>query len=145
MADFKFISSIENKIYKVSKEDVLKAEQRMDMDLPEDLKQLYLEVGYGFIKGQSANAINRLLGPGAVADIRLREGVFEFDPDLDELYDDENKLIFFELNEGIYISLELQLVNNPVFYFDIQIAASLEEFFKKFINDNEYYIDLIEE
>jgi hypothetical protein len=102
-------------------------------------------VGYGFIKGQSANAINRILGPGAVADIRLREGIFEFDPDLDELYDDENKLIFFEVNEGVYISLDLQLVGNPVFYFDIQIAESLEDFFKKFLNDNEYYIDLVEE
>lgn len=145
MANFEFINDIENKIYKVPEDDILKAEQRMGISFPDDLKQLYLEVGYGFIKGQSANAINRLLGPGAVADIRLREGVFEYDPDLDELYDDENKLIFFEVNEGVYISLELQLVNNPVFYLDIQIATSLEDFFKKFINDNEYYIDLIEE
>nr|WP_309545312.1 SMI1/KNR4 family protein [Virgibacillus dokdonensis] len=88
------------------------------MSFPNDLKQLYLEVGYGFIKGQSANAINRILGPGAVADIRLKEGIFEFDPDLDELFD-EDKLIFFELNEGVYISLDLQLVINPIYYFDI--------------------------
>ncbi|MEC0834034.1 hypothetical protein [Bacillus atrophaeus] len=66
------------------------------MSFPNDLKQLYLELGYGFIKGQSANAINRVLGSGAVADIRLREGIFEFDPDLDELYDNENKLIFLK-------------------------------------------------
>ncbi|MFY2157700.1 SMI1/KNR4 family protein [Cytobacillus firmus] len=102
-------------------------------------------VGYGFIKGQSANAINRILGPGAVADIRLREGIFEFDPDLDELFDDEDKLIFFEVNEGVYISIDLQLVNNPIYYFDIQIAESLEDFFKKFLNNNEYFIDLIED
>lgn len=67
----------------------------MGISLTNDLKQLYLEVGYGFIEGLSANSINRILGPGAVADIRLREGVFEFDPDLDELFDDEDKLIFF--------------------------------------------------
>ncbi len=145
MADFEFINDIENKIYKVPEDDILKSEQRMGISFPDDLKQLYLEVGYGFIKSQSTNAINRLLGPGAVADIRLREGVFEYDPDLDELYDDENKLIFFEVNEGVYLSLELQLVNNPVFYLDIQIAASLEDFFEMFSNDNEYYIDLIEE
>ncbi|USY32486.1 SMI1/KNR4 family protein [Bacillus velezensis] len=143
MAEFEFINHLENKTYKVPEEDILKAEQRMKVDIPNDLKQLYLEVGYGFIKGESDNAIKRILGPGAVADIRLREGIFEFDPDLDELYDDENKLIFFEVNEGVYISIDLQLANNPIFYFDTQIAESLEDFFKKFLNDNEYYIDLI--
>ncbi|MCI1575114.1 MAG: hypothetical protein LKH78_05255 [Weizmannia coagulans] len=50
----------------------------------------YLEVGYGFIKGQSANAINRILGPGAVADFRLREGIFEFAANLDVLYDENH-------------------------------------------------------
>ncbi|WLV24506.1 SMI1/KNR4 family protein [Aciduricibacillus chroicocephali] len=143
MADFEFINELENKTYKVPEDDILKAEKRMDISFPNDLKKLYLEVGYGFIKDQSANAINRILGPGTVADIRLREGIFEFDPDLDELFDDEDKLIFFEVNEGIYISLDLQLVNNPIFYFDVQIAESLEDFFKKFLDDNEYYIDLI--
>ncbi|MBG9548597.1 SMI1/KNR4 family protein [Cytobacillus firmus] len=107
MADFEFINELENKTYKVPEDDILKAEQRMDISFPNDLKQLYLDVGYGFIKGQSANAINRILGPGAVADIRLREGIFEFDPDLDELFDDEDKLIFFEVNEGVYISIDL--------------------------------------
>ncbi|URT71217.1 SMI1/KNR4 family protein [Cytobacillus firmus] len=145
MADFEFINELENKLYKVTNDDILKAEQRMDISLPNDLKQLYLEVGYGFIEGLSANSINRILGPGAVADIRLREGVFEFDPDLDELFDDEDKLIFFEVNEGVYISIDLQLANNPIFYFDTQIAESLEDFFKKFLNNNEYFIDLIED
>lgn len=88
MANFEFIHEIENKTYKVSENDIFKAEQRMDISFPNDLKQLYLEIGYGFIKGQSVNAINRILGPGAVADIRLREGVFEFDPDLEEIFDD---------------------------------------------------------
>lgn len=145
MAEFEFINGLENKTFTVPEHDILKAEQRMNISFPTDLKQLYLEVGYGFIKGPSANAINRILGPGAVADIRLREGIFEFDPDLDELYDDKNKLIFFEVNEGVYISIDLKLVNNPIFYFHIQIATSLEDFFKKFLNNNEYYIDLIED
>ena len=125
MANFAFINEQENKIYKVYEEEILKAEQRMNIGFPDDLKRLYIEVGYGFIKGQSANSINRILGPQAVADIRLREGIFEFDPDLDELFDDKDKLIFFEVNEGVYISLDLQLVNNPIFYFDIQIIQEL--------------------
>ncbi|MGG3927061.1 SMI1/KNR4 family protein [Metabacillus fastidiosus] len=145
MSNFYFINNGKNKTYKLLEEDVLKAENRIGISFPNDLRQLYLEIGYGFIKGQSANAINRILGPEKVADIRLREGVFEFDPDLDDIYEEEDKLIFFEVNEGVYISLGLYLINNPIFYFDTQIADSLEDFFKKFLNDNEYYIDLIEE
>jgi len=84
-----------HKIYNVTENDILIAEQRMNVRFPSDLKQFYLEVGYGFIKGQSANTINRILGPGAVADFRLREGIFEFAANLDEIYD-ENKLIFLK-------------------------------------------------
>lgn len=54
-------------------------------------------------------------------------------------------LFFFEVNEGVYISIDLQLANNPIFYFDTQIAESLEDFFKKFLNNNEYFIELIED
>jgi len=62
-----------------------------------------------------------------------------------EELDEESKLIFFEVNEEVYISLDLTLPHNPVFYMDTPIADSLEDFFKKFIDDNEYYMDLIEE
>jgi hypothetical protein len=49
------------------------------------------------------------------------------------------------VNEGVYFSIDLQLANNPIFYFDVQIAESVEEFFRKFLNNNEYDIDLIED
>ncbi|MDR7241923.1 SMI1/KNR4 family protein [Priestia megaterium] len=144
MSDFAFINNGANKIYHVSEQEILQAEDRMGIRFPNDLRQLYLEVGYGFIKEPSNTAINRIMGPKTVANVKLREGVFEFDSDLEE-FDEEDKLIFFEVNEGVYISLDLKLPNNPVFYLDTPIADSLEDFFKKFINDNEYYINLIEE
>lgn len=143
MSDFTVINEFENEFYKVSKSDILKAEQRMNIRIPNELRQLYLEVGYGFIKGESPNAINRILDPETLADFRLREDIFESDPDLDEIYDDENKLVFFEVNEGVYLSLDLILDNNPVFYFHIQIADSLEDFINRFLKNNEYYIDLM--
>ncbi|QTL47318.1 MULTISPECIES: SMI1/KNR4 family protein [Priestia] len=144
MSDFAFINNGANKIYHVSEQEILQAEDRMGIRFPNDLRQLYLEVGYGFIKEPSNTAINRIMGPKTVANVKLREGVFEFDSDLEE-FDEEDKLIFFEVNEGVYISLDLKLPNNPVFYLDTPIGDSLEDFLKKFINDNEYYIDLIEE
>ncbi|USL40246.1 SMI1/KNR4 family protein [Priestia megaterium] len=144
MSDFAFINNGANKIYHVSEQEILQAEDRMGIRFPNDLRQLYLEVGYGFIKEPSNTAINRIMGPKTVANVKLREGVFEFDSDLEE-FDEEDKLIFFEVNEGVYISLDLKLPNNPVFYLDTPTGDSLEDFLKKFINDNEYYIDLIEE
>jgi len=45
----------------------------------------------------------------------------------------ERHLIGGNSNGGFYV------------YLDMPIADSLEDFLKKFINDNEYYINLIEE
>ncbi|MGG3193087.1 MULTISPECIES: SMI1/KNR4 family protein [Priestia] len=144
MADFAFINNGKNNIYPVSEQEILQAEERMGIRFPNDLRQLYLDGGYGFIKEPSNTAINRIMGPKTIADAKLRKGMFEFDFDLEELYE-ESKLIFFEVNEGVYISLDLTLPHNPVFYMDTPIADSLEDFLKKFIDDNEYYMDLIEE
>src|SRR5690625_6696948 len=137
MTDFSFLNELANNPFKVAKDQILQAEQRMVVSFRGDLKQLYLEVGYGFIKGQSANAINRILGPGSVADVELREGIFEFDPDLDAVYD-EDKLIFFEVNEVIYLSIDLQFVNNTIYYIDNQISESIEDYFIIYIYDNDY-------
>nr|WP_243406016.1 hypothetical protein [Priestia megaterium] len=69
------------------------------------------------------------MGPKTIADAKLRKGMFELDFDLEEL-DEEGKLIFFEVNEGVYISLDLTLPHNPVFYMDTPIADSLEDFLR---------------
>ncbi|MEB2275515.1 SMI1/KNR4 family protein [Bacillus sp. ILBB4] len=144
MADFAFVNNGKNNIYPVSEQEILQAEDKMGFRFPNDLRKLYVDVGYGFIQESSNTAINRIMGPKTVADVKLRKGMFECDSDLEEL-DEEDKLIFFEVNEGVYISLDLKSPNNPVFYLDKPIADSLEDFFKKFINDNKYYMDLIKE
>jgi len=43
------------------------------------------------------------------------------------------KLIFFELNDGVYLMIEKNDTNgkNPIYYFDRKIAESLEEILKK--------------
>lgn len=70
-----------------------------------------LQVGYGFINGSEFN-INRIMDVDSVRDFRLRQGDFEFYPDID-IYDEfeEDKLIFFEGSESALISIELTFRN----------------------------------
>lgn len=85
------------------------------------------------------------MDPDTIADITLREGIFEFDPDLEGIYEEDDKLVFFEVNEGVYLTLDLNNPNqSPVYFFDIQIASSLEEFVRKIDEDSEYFMDMVD-
>ncbi len=80
------------------------------------------------------------MDPHSIAEITLREGYYEYDPDL-EIYDDEDKLIFFEVNEGVYLTLDLtSSPNTPVYYFNAKIADSIKDFMIKVDKDSEYFI-----
>lgn len=73
--------------------------------LPLELKEFYTQVGYGFFHQKEEFSSDTLLNPDSFKIINLREEYYEFDPDL-ELYQAEvyqNKAIFFEVNEGVYL------------------------------------------
>ena len=118
--------------YEVKEKEIIEAERNMKIQFPYDLKKFYLEVGYGFVKND-AGAINRLIDPLGCADIRLRLDVYEYDPDL-EMYEtfEEDKLIFFEVNEGVYMSIGL--TDGKVYFTDKLIAESLTDFIEKIVN-----------
>ncbi|WP_061808727.1 SMI1/KNR4 family protein [Rossellomorea vietnamensis] len=145
MATFDFIKNEKHKFIKLQNKELLDAEKRLGFGLPNELREFYLEVGYGFIKGSNMDAINRLMDPDTIVDITLREGIYEFDPDLDGIYEEEDKLVFFEVNEGVYLTLALDTSKqSPVYFFETQIAASLEEFLRKIDDDADYFIDMVE-
>ncbi|MBR6536030.1 MAG: SMI1/KNR4 family protein [Lachnospiraceae bacterium] len=127
------------KSYRVDYDDIRRAEQRMGICFPNDLKFLYSNMGYGFVINEEG-AINRLIDPETCADIRLREDIYEFDPDL-ELYSisEENKLIFFEVNEGVYLSIGLD--DERIYYLNDMIANSLEEFIVSISNNPDYWCE----
>ncbi|MHA7965249.1 SMI1/KNR4 family protein [Paenibacillus sp. CAU 1782] len=143
MVNYQFMLNKGHIFYELTEEAILNTEKRMGTAFPDELRAFYLDIGYGLIKGQSINAINRLLSPAALADINLREGHYEFDPDLDDIYEDKDQLIFFEVNEGVYLTISLSSENGGIFYFGTQIAPSLEAFLRQFLADNEYYIDYV--
>ncbi|RZL16096.1 MAG: SMI1/KNR4 family protein [Hymenobacter sp.] len=147
MADYSFLSQyIVNddnqsptgtplhKFYPVKKADLLKAEERLDFLLPDELTDFYNQIGYGsFYLGNDQFAFYRFLSPSQLSDIYLRTDYYEEDPDLD-LYDDPDKLIFFEVMEGVYLTVDRISKNNvtSVYYIKDKISNSLEEFIISF-------------
>lgn len=134
----------ENSFYPVTESEIREVEKELDLKFPKELVNFYIEVGYGFIKGSEFN-INRIMDPYSVRDFRLRVNDFEFYPDI-EIYDEfeNNKLIFFEGNESALMSIDLNEKNSsPVYYYDIQIATSLEKFLRKIEENDKYYLELL--
>jgi len=144
MMKYDFVADQEdNQFYPVRETDVEEAERTLGLKFPFELRKFLLEVGYGFLRGSEYN-INRIMGPSSIRDARLKVNDFEFYPDI-ELYKDleEGKLLFFEVNESALLLIEIsEEQNNAIYYDDIKIADSLEEFLKKMVEDDRYYIDL---
>ena len=131
-----------NRFYPVTKSEIHEVEKNLNLKLPIELVNLYLEVGYGFIKGSEYN-INRIMDPLSIRDFRLRLNDYEFYPDI-ELYDDleVNKLIFFEGSESALMSIELTQNNkSPIYYGELKIADSLTSFLSKIQDNDEYYLN----
>ncbi|MDE8673614.1 SMI1/KNR4 family protein [Priestia aryabhattai] len=133
----------DNQFYPVCESDIKEVEGTLGLKFPFELRKFLLEVGYGFIQGSEYN-INRIMGPSSIRDARLKVNDFEFYPDI-ELYEDleAGKLIFFEANESALLLIEMsEEQNNGIYYDDIKIADSLEEFLVKVMEDDGYYFDL---
>lgn len=141
---FDFIKDLEGtQFFQVSEKEMLEVESALEMKLPYDLKEFLLEVGYGFLKKSKYN-INRIMGPFSLRDARLKVNDFEFFPDA-EAYEElkNDKVIFFEANESTLLLMELgDEMNNAIYYDEIKIANSLEEFLRKMMDDDNYYVDM---
>ncbi|AXN41683.1 SMI1/KNR4 family protein [Peribacillus butanolivorans] len=145
MVKFDYIKNSNHKFFPLKEKDLIKAKERLGFKFPPELREFYLEVGYGFFKGNNENSISRLMDPDTIADITLREGIFEYDPDLEGIYEEVDKLVFYEVNEGVYLTLDLNDTHRTsVHFFDTKIADSLESFIKKIDEDNEYFFDMMD-
>jgi len=125
-----------NKFYPLNIDAIKKSESKLGLDIPQLLKEFYIEVGYGFIKSKVDN-VNRVMDPESVLDFRLGQNDFEFYPDI-EIFDDfeEDKLVFFEANETVMISIGFGSNNyGKIYYYDMEISKNLKEFFDKLWND----------
>ncbi|AJI11159.1 SMI1/KNR4 family protein [Bacillus cereus] len=129
-------------LYPLPKEEIAEAEDLLKMQFPKELKRFYEEIGYGFLN-TNRNLINRFMDPISVADFRLRQDIYEHNPNLDDT-DDEESLVFFEITEISFLTIKFKEENElgqcPIYSENIKIADSLEEFLIKMDENPDYYI-----
>ena len=136
----KIKSNPSHQFHPLTKDEIKNSESTGGVILPKLLREFYLEIGYGFIGSEVGN-INRIMDPESVLDFRLRQNDFEFYPDI-EIYDEfeEDKMIFFEANESVLISIGFGSDNNgKIYYYDKEISKNLEEFLEKLLEDDAFY------
>lgn len=134
-----------NTFYDVNLIEIDALENELHLTLPEELKEFYLDNGYGFLRG---NNINRLMDPISIIDFRLRRNDYDFfneNVEMKMLKEYEvDKLVFFEADAFTYISIGISNENEgKIYYCDIEIAESLSEFLLRIQNDENYYLQMI--
>ncbi|MFV0304908.1 MAG: SMI1/KNR4 family protein [Moheibacter sp.] len=157
MSDFSFLNhfvvpnydsknNLDHLLFKIKQGTLEQVESELGFTLPLELRELYVQVGFGFFWQNDNSSFDRLLSPLQVKQITLKEDFYEYDPDL-ELYDDiykGEKLLFFEVNEGVYLGIDKTDIKgkNAIYYFKNKIADSLEEFLKQFLDNPNLIKDL---
>ena len=129
-----------HQFHPLTKDEIKNSESKLEIIFPKLLREFYLEIGYGFIGSEVGN-INRIMDPESVLDFRLRQNDFEFYPDI-EIYDEfeEDKMIFFEANESVLISIGFGSDNSgKIYYYDEEISKKLGEFLEKLLEDDTFY------
>lgn len=130
-----------NKFYSIKADVTIKAQEELGFEFPEELKELYKQVGYGFLYSEEEN-FNRIMDPKNVCDFRFRRGMYSDEANL-EIYEDYEKssLVFFEICEGSYLSIGFSKDNmGEIFYGKVKIANSLVEFLRKYQEDERYFM-----
>ena len=129
-----------NTFYALKADIVNKAQDDLGIIIPVELKEFYDQIGYGFLRSEEEN-FNRILDPYSLCEFRFREGQFANSPDLDIYEEDErDKLIFFEICEGVFLSIGFSKENKgKIFSGNKQIADSLREFLIKYQTNEDYW------
>ncbi|MBA4548722.1 SMI1/KNR4 family protein [Thermoactinomyces intermedius] len=134
-----------HEFYPVGKREMEAAEKRLNRKFPKELREFYLQIGYGFMwTVKDRMSINRIMDPDSVADLLLGENVYEDYYLADEFAEEPQLFPFFEVGDDIMISLDLSLEtdngNHPVDYTGLKVANSLEEFLRKLDAEQDYYV-----
>lgn len=127
--------------YPVKPEAIQKAESNMGIIIPDALTQFYISVGYGFLETHKHN-INRIMGPSSVEEFYLGTGQFQNSEETDIFgYYSKDKLVFFEVNESLYISIGITKLNKgKIYYYDEMIANDLNDFLEKYLKNEDYFL-----
>jgi len=145
MSVFHFLHNEKHKFYSLEATEIESAEQRLGERFPAELRQFYVEIGYGFANRNETTAFHRIIGPHSAVDLHLRQDFYEYDSDLD-MYDEREGVIFFEVVEGLYFEVRRDTTDaSPVYFMDTCISDSLEKFFAQLDKEAHFYEKMLEE
>lgn len=125
--------------YRINEDEIINAEERLAEKFPNQLKEFYLEIGYGFLCTEDKVRINRLMHPDDIADFYCDDEIYaHVDRDMYE----SDEMIFFDLGgEGDFLTLKINGENlGAVYYFGRKIADTLKGFIEKMDLETNYYI-----
>ena len=140
---------ISTSFFPITEEEVIEAEKRLGFRFPEQLRNFYMEIGYGFFESNHDRSViqkdwpNRLLDPASLVDIKLLG--YDSGQITSDVEFAEEDLPFFEIANGnSFFCLKPQSAHpNRVYDADDVVAESLEEFiWKLYYVSPIYYFDL---
>lgn len=127
--------------------EVKKTERDLGIVIPEELKEIYRELGYGFLCACDKACIDRIMPPMEIGEFYLKQDVYEYNEVVD-CYDlNDGRLVFFEIYSDLFLTVCLtpEKGKYPVYLNDEMIAESLQSFLERMDEKNDYYFDLIED
>lgn len=139
-----------NNFWKVDESELAEIENKMAINIPSELRQFYLKVGYGNLDVDrvgrwSNNYQNRIVEPSRLRKLWDKSDL-DFNIDNDLVNDDE--LAFFDNGNQCFIVLR-PLSDNPnaVYYpYDkIPIAASFNQFILRLYENYTFYLEHVGE
>lgn len=134
-------------LYPLKEEDVLLAEQKLSIKFPEDLREFYLEIGYGYVGQDEPDFMNEIMHPLEIVKLKNGEDFYEnMDREDSEYYQSEDVLPFFNLG-GEFDYLVIQLTGEDkggIIYFGEKIADNFTDFINKMKEKTDYFIDFEE-
>ena len=131
-------NGLKNIFYKVSPEEIEKAENEMGKKFPSALKCFYQEIGYGFFDTETKDWLNLLMPPSQIADYYLARGNYEYSEDREFVKDED--FVFFEHDCSAHIKLKTSGENDgKVFFGRKMIADSFELFVQKMAECSSFF------
>ncbi|MCI0430162.1 MAG: SMI1/KNR4 family protein [Rhodospirillales bacterium] len=137
-----------NSFVPVTQNEILEAEKRIGLSLPEQLQTFYTEIGCGFLKAPRDSDlsdekwfdnINRVVGPSEIADLYL--GVAAWGPAEGFL---PGLVSFFDVGDDTYLVLKIKEPCDSAVYWPNgkrKVADTLEEFFIRLHENPSFYLN----
>jgi hypothetical protein len=130
--------------YNINEEEIIEAEQTMNRRFPKELRNFYLEIGYGFFCKDDTTRTNRIMHPNDIALYYVNDSEYEY---VDKEIYGEQELIFFDLGgEGDFLTINIASENKDgkceILYFGRKIASSLLNFLFNMNIKTNYYLEI---